>query len=96
MGIVQAMANIDKARTGLTVTSAALLLLALFQTAQYRSAILDSTLIEMGFAASLLLVREGLRRFNQNYIVGSGNVYNIRKKPAKRADANAASNPGVM
>lgn len=96
MCVVQAMANIDKASTGLTVTSAALLLLALFQTAQYRSAILDSTLVEMGLAASLLLVREGLRRFNQNYIVGSGNVYNIRKKPATRADANAASNPGVM
>ena len=90
------MANIDKARTGLTVTSAALLLLALFQTAQYRSAILDSTLVEMGLAASLLAAREGLRRFNENYISGSGKVYNIRKKPANRVDANASSNPGVM
>ena len=93
---MQAMANINKLRNGLTVTSAALLLLALFQTAQYRSAITDSTLVELGLGATLLVIREGLRRFNQNYINGSGNVYNIRKKPIKKVDANASGNPGVM
>lgn len=92
----KAMATIDKARTALTVGSAVLLLTALFTTAQNRSAITDSTLVELGAGAALLLVREALRRFNHNYIAGSGNVYNIRKKPAKKADAVAPQNPGVM
>ncbi len=94
--LVQAMTTIDQLRTALTVTSAALLILALFTTAQYRSAITDSTMVELGLGASLLLVREGLHKFNQNYIQGSGNVYNLRKKPVKKADASAPSNPGVV
>jgi len=93
---MQAMATVDKIRTGLTAASAALLMLALFATAQYRSAITDSTLIELGLGASLLIVREALRKFNQNYIVGSGNVYNLRKKPATKTDIDALANPGVM
>lgn len=92
----QAMATVDKIRTGLTVASAALLVLALFTTAQYRSAITDSTLIELGLGASLLIAREALRKFNQNYIAGSGNVYNLRKKPATKTDIDSPANPGVM
>lgn len=90
------MATINKVRTGLTVTSAALLMVALFTTAQYRSAITNSTLVELGLAASLLLIREALRKFNKNYVVGSGPVYNFRKKVPKSADAPAAPNPGIM
>ena len=96
MVTMQAMATIDKVRTGLTVTSAALLILALFTTAQYRSAVTDSTLVELGLGTSLLLVREALRKFNHNYIAGPGNVYSLRKKPAKKAEAAAPPNPGVM
>ncbi len=93
---MQAMATVDQIRTGLTVASAALLVLALFTTAQYRSAITDSTMIELGLGASLLIVRGALRKFNQNYIAGSGNVYNLRKKPATKTDLDSPANPGVM
>lgn len=77
------MATIDKVRTGLTVASAALLLAALFQTAQYRSAITDSALLELTASGALLAIREGLRRFNEGFITRTSSkpVYNFREKP---------------
>ena len=80
--IMQAMATIDKVRTGLTVASAALLLAALFTTVQYRSAISNSALLELGSSGVLLAVREKLRTFNEGFITRTSKkpVYNFRQK----------------
>ena len=90
------MSTIDKVRTGLTVCSATLLVLALFTTAQHRSAVTGSTVVELGLGGSLLLLREALWRFNANYFIGSGPVYNFRKDVPKSADAPSPPNPGIM
>lgn len=86
MLLLQAMATIDKVRTALTAASAALLLAALFTTAQYRSAISDSALLELSGSAAMLAVREGLRRFNEGFITRTSSkpVYNFRKKAAQQ------------
>lgn len=78
--ILQVLAYIDQARAALTIVSGGLLLLALFTTAQYRSAITDSTLVEVGLGASALLAREALRRFAQRFYEGTGPVFNFRKR----------------
>ena len=78
---MQAIATINKVRSGLTVAAGALLLLALFTTAQYRSAITDTTLIELGCGAALLAAREAVARWQLGYYVSTGPVYNFRKKP---------------
>jgi len=44
----------------------------------------------------LLVLREALRRFNENYFIGSGPVYNFRKDGPKAADTTTPPNPGVM
>jgi len=87
---------IDKARTGLTVASGALLVLALFTTAQYRSAITNSTLVELAMGGALLVLREALRKFNESYFIGSGPVYNFRKDAPKAANTTTPPNPGIM
>lgn len=92
----QAVSTIDKVRTVLTLTSGGLLVLALFTTAQYRSATTNSTLVELAMGGALLVLREALRRFNENYFIGSGPVYNFRKDAPKAADTTTPPNPGVM
>ncbi|KAL3144028.1 hypothetical protein ABBQ32_003832 [Trebouxia sp. C0010 RCD-2024] len=79
----QAIATITKVKTGLTVAAGGLLLVALFTTAQYRSAISDTTLIELGCGAALLVAREALARWQLGYYVSTGPVYNFRKKPTQ-------------
>ena len=92
----QAVSTIDKVRTGLTVASGGLLVLALFTTAQYRSVITNSTLLELAMGGAFLVLREALRRFNENYFIGSGPVYNFRKDAPKAADMTTPPNPGIM
>ena len=77
---LQVLAYIDQARAGLTIVSGGLLLLALFTTAQYRSAITDITLVELALGASALVGREVLRRFSQRFYEGTGPVYNFKRK----------------
>ncbi len=90
------MSSIDKVRTGLTVASGGFLVLALFTTAQHRSAITNSTLVELAMGGALLVLREALRRFNESYFVGPGPVYNFRKDAPKAADTITPPNPGIM
>ncbi len=78
------------------MASGGLLVLALFTTAQYRSAITTSTLVELAMGGGLLVLREALRRFNESYFVGSGPVYNFRKDAPKAADTITPPNPGIM
>ena len=92
----QAVSTIHKVRTGLTVASGGLLVLALFTTAQYRSVITNSTLLELAMGGAFLVLREALRRFNGNYFIGSGPVYNFRKDAPKAADMTTPPNPGIM
>ena len=84
---VQGMATIDNWRTALTVGSAALLLAALFTTAQYRSAISGSALLELSAGGVMLAAREGLRRFNEGFMTRTSNkpVYNFRKKASEES-----------
>ena len=77
---LQVLAYIDQARAGLTIVSGGLLLVALFTTAQYRSAVTDTTLVELGLGASALVGREVLRRFSQRFYEGTGPVYNFKRK----------------
>lgn len=77
---LQVLAYIDQARAGLTIVSGGLLLLALFTTAQYRSAITDKTLVELSLGALALVGREVLRRFSERFYEGTGPVYNFRRK----------------
>ena len=77
---LQVLANIDQARAGLTIVSGGLLLLALFTTAQYRSAITNSTLVELSLGALALVGREVLRRFSERFYEGTGPVYNFKRR----------------
>lgn len=77
---LQVLAYIDQARAALTIVSGGLLLLALFTTAQYRSAITDSTLVELSLGTLALVGREVLRRFSERFYEGTGPVYNFKRR----------------
>ena len=77
---LQALVYIDQVRAGLTIVAGGFLLLALFTTAQYRSAITDSTLVELSLGGLALVGREALRRFSERYYQGTGPVYNFKEQ----------------
>ena len=76
---LQAISTIDKMKAAMTASSGALFVLALFTTAQYRSAISTGTLVELSLAAALLVARQALAKWQNGYYQSTGPVYNFRK-----------------